>query len=207
MGDRRGIDAARRRFDRWAPTYEADRRSRKLLEIQAEALEALHLGSDDELLDVGCGTGAAVRRASPLVRRAVGIDLSPAMIARARELAADLPNVLFIEGESRELPFADREFTAVLCTSSLHHHPQPAVAVKEMSRVLAPGGRLVIGDPCADLPAARVVDVFLRLLESGHVRMYRSEELAAFVYGAGLGEAKVRKLWNGGYALVRAVKA
>ena len=61
-----------------------------------------------------------------------------------------------------------------------------------MVRVLADGGRLVIGDPCADLRTVRIADFFLRRFEPGHVRMYRSQELGSFLYEAGLVKVRVR---------------
>src|ERR671931_569824 len=84
------VDAARRRFDRWAGRYERDRRSRWMVGLQEQALAALDLRPSDRLLDVGCGTGAAVRRAARIADRAVGVDLSPAMIERPRAWP-DLP--------------------------------------------------------------------------------------------------------------------
>ncbi len=116
--------AARTHFDRWSATYESGPGARRLQSVQTAALAALALTPDDVLLDLGCGTGAAVREAAPAVRRAVGFDLSPAMIAQARELAADLANVEFREGDvSGPLPFADGEFTAIVCTTAFHHFP------------------------------------------------------------------------------------
>ncbi len=77
-----GKTAARERFDRWAGSYERDRRSRLIAKPQREALAALSLQPNDRFLDVGCGTGAAVRAAAKVVDRAVGIDIAPAMAAR-----------------------------------------------------------------------------------------------------------------------------
>lgn len=71
------------------------------------------------------------------------------MLAEARKRAAGLSGVEFVEGDSENLPFGDGEFTAVLCTTSLHHYPRPEKAAREMARVLAPGGRVVIGDGTA----------------------------------------------------------
>jgi ubiquinone/menaquinone biosynthesis C-methylase UbiE len=137
--------AAQRHFDRWSRRYEADRRSRKLAPLQDEALQALDLGPGDALLDVGCRSGAAVRRAAAVAERAVGVDPSPGMLARAAELAAGIPNVEFVAGEAEGLPFGDGAFTAVLSTSAFHF-PDPERAATEMGRVLARAGRLALGD-------------------------------------------------------------
>jgi ubiquinone/menaquinone biosynthesis C-methylase UbiE len=200
------LEAARRDFDKWAPRYEEDRRSRRIAGMQQEAFEALELEADDRFLDVGCGSGAAVRRAASIVRRAVGVDLSPGMIKRAEALAAGLPNAEFLLAESSRLPFEDAAFTAVLCTTSFHHYPDPEGAVREMARVLSSGGRVVIGDASADRPGVRFADWFLQRFDKSHVKLYRSEEFADFLYGAGFRDVAARTLWRGGYAIVRASK-
>jgi ubiquinone/menaquinone biosynthesis C-methylase UbiE len=126
------------------------------------------------VLDLACGTGAAVRAAALQVRRAVGFDVSAGMIAQARQRADGLPNVEFHEGDvSGPLPFAAGEFTALVCTSAFHHFPRPADTIREMSRVLGPGGRLVIADANRRHPAVFVLDLLLRRLQPSHVG-YRS---------------------------------
>src|SRR5262249_40262027 len=164
-----------------AKSYESDRRSRFIAAPQQDALRALALGPDDRFLDVGCGTGAAVREAAAVAEHAVGVDLSPRMIERAKVLAADLPRAEFSVGDSEHLPFPDECFTALLCTSSFHHYPEPQRALAEMGRVLAPGGRLALADGIADRVTARAADRLLRLLDSTHVRLYRTEELLAML--------------------------
>ena len=93
----------------------------------------------------------------------------------------------------------------MLCSNSFHHYPDPLQAVREMARVLAPSGRLVIGDACADLASARVADQLLRWFEPGHVRLYRSAELGTFLHGAGLSQVMLRRLSGGGLAIVRGI--
>ncbi|MDP9343088.1 MAG: methyltransferase domain-containing protein [Actinomycetota bacterium] len=201
------VRGARRRFDRWSGRYEQDRRSRWLATLQDPALEALELGTGDRLLDVGCGTGRAVRLAAPGVESAVGLDVSRGMVERARYLSADIDNVRFVEGEAGALPFDDGSVTAVLCTSSFHHYPDPAAAAREMGRVLTPGGRLVIADPCADRPIVRVADRVLRLVEPGHVGIYRSEQLVGFLTAAGLRPLARRFLWERAFQFLKAVRS
>lgn len=199
--------AARKHFDRWARTYEDDRASQRLRELQREALAALDLGPDDGMLDVGCGTGAAVREAALTASRAAGFDLSPAMIARARTLADGVENVDFHEGDATgALPFADGEFSAVLCTTAFHHFTAPARALAEMARILGPGGRLVIADANADRALVRVLDIAMRMFQRSHVGFPRPSRLIADLRRLGFTTAEVRTLWSGGYAIVRAAK-
>lgn len=198
---------ARRWFDRRAGSYESGVTSRWRDPIQQASLDALNLGADDRLLDVGCGTGAASRSAASLAASVVGIDLSPEMIRQARDLAEGIGNVHFEIADSEHLPFGDGTFTAVLCSNSFHHYPDPRRAVREMARVLAPGGRIVVGDACGDLAAARIADAFLRRFEPGHVRLYRSGELGSFLRDAGLSRVELRRLSGGGFAMVRGIAA
>ena len=205
-GDRKKA-SSRRHFDRWARRYESDAVSRRLATLQEAALEELALEGDDRLLDVGCGTGAAVRSAAPVVARAVGVDLSAAMIARGRELAAGFRNVELREADAEALPFADDAFTAVLCTTSLHHYPRPERAIAEIVRVLARGGRAVIGDYVTDRLTVRVFDRVLRIAQPSHVGCRRSSEIAELMTGAGLRLPRTRPLLDGAYALVAARNA
>ena len=137
----------------------------------------------------------------------VGVDLAPEMIRRATELARAVENVRFLVADSEQLPFDDGEFTAVLCSNSFHHYPDPLRAVREMARVLAGDGRLVIGDASADLATARIADVVLRRIEPGHVRLYRSSELGSFLQRSGFSRVMLRKLSGGGFAIVRGTAA
>jgi ubiquinone/menaquinone biosynthesis C-methylase UbiE len=198
--------AARRAFDRWSASYERDPFSRWLGRRQRDALEALELRAGDRLLDVGCGTGAAVRAAAEVVDRAVGVDLSPRMLAEARERAAGLTGVEFVEGDSEELPFDHGEFTAVLCTTSLHHYPRPEAAAREFARVLAPCGRVLIGDGTADAVVSRVFDFLARRFEAGHVGLHRLEGIRRLLEDAGLECTEARSVAGGIYGMALARK-
>jgi ubiquinone/menaquinone biosynthesis C-methylase UbiE len=199
-------DANRRHFDRWAARYESDGVSRRLAALQQAALAELALEPGDRLLDVGCGTGAAVRAAAATTQRAVGVDLSAAMIARGRGLAAAIANVELLEADAEALPFGDGSFTAVLCTTSLHHYPHGERAVAEMARVLASGGRAVIADAVTDRWMVRIADRVLRRLQRSHAGLRRSGEIEALLADAGLARPRTSWLMGGTYAIVRAAK-
>lgn len=100
------------------------------------------------VLEAGCGTGAICRElaARPHVGEVVGLDPAPAFLDRARELAAGIPDLRFDEGDARSLPYADREFDAVVFHTCLTHVPDPEKALFEAFRVLRPGGCLAILD-------------------------------------------------------------
>jgi ubiquinone/menaquinone biosynthesis C-methylase UbiE len=201
--------AARTHFDRWSETYEHDSAARWLREVQAEALAALALNRNDVLLDVGCGTGAAVRDAAPTVRRAVGFDLSPGMIAQARDRvrAAHLENVDFEIGDvSGPLPFESATFTALVCTTAFHHFPRPRDTVAEMSRVLAPGGRLVIADANRRHPAVFALDLVLRVTQPSHAGFRSPAQLMHDLAAVGLHRVSYCTTRWRSYAFVRAEK-
>jgi ubiquinone/menaquinone biosynthesis C-methylase UbiE len=199
--------SSRRHFDRWSREYEHDQVSRWLQELQLEALGELEPGPDDRLLDVGCGSGAAVRAAAPTIAHAVGVDLSEGMIGRARELAGATPNVEFQVADAEALPFDDATFTTLLCTTSFHHYPNPARAVAEMARVLTPGGRIVIADMVSDRLIMRVFDQVLRRTQRSHVGCQRSSGLAGLLTGAGFAEPTTRTLFHGFFAIAAARNA
>ncbi|MGD0196352.1 MAG: methyltransferase domain-containing protein [Solirubrobacteraceae bacterium] len=200
-------DAARTHFDRWSRTYESDRSSRRLGEIQRRALAKLELGPDDVFLDVACGTGAAVRAAAAVARRAVGFDVSAGMIGRARELAGRIDNAEFVEGDvAQGLPFEDGEFTAVLCTTAFHHLPRQREALAELARVLAPSGRIVISDANRRHPAVFALDLVLRRTQRSHVGMRSPKWIARRLRRAGLHDVSVETTWRGLWAITRAEK-
>src|SRR5581483_1187582 len=124
-----------------------------LPEIQAvkeRMIVRLGLGPGQQVLDVGCGTGDDVRRLAGIVApsgRAVGVDLSQAMVDEARERAAgsDLP-LEFRQGDLTHLDVPDGAFDAARAERVLLHVPDAAAAVAEMARVTRPGGRVVVFD-------------------------------------------------------------
>lgn len=115
------------------------------------------------VLDVGCGMGDDVRALAEIVGptgRVVGLDFSQTFIAEARARSQQGPgNTAFARGDSCRLPFADDTFDAVRSERMLQHLRDPGSAVREMARVVKPGGRVVDSDPDWDLMAIDAADV------------------------------------------------
>jgi SAM-dependent methyltransferase len=117
--------------------------------IAAKLIELARLEPADRVLDVGTGTGLVALRASPLIasNQVIGIDHSPGMLEQARAKSANsgTRGVSFRQMDAEHLDFADRSFDVVLSLYALLHFPEPLAALREMRRVLRPGGRVVIG--------------------------------------------------------------
>ena len=133
------------KFDAWAPTYE-HKRYDFFRRMQERVLKQLDLTEGMILLDIGCGTGWAVRRAASMVGSrggARGIDLSGKMIENAKKASRGIANVEFTQGNAEALPFADESFDRVMCTMSFHHDLNPSNAVSEIARVLKHTGKVL----------------------------------------------------------------
>ena len=100
------------------------------------------------MLEVGCGTGVLTRVLArrPEVGTVVGVDVAPSLLSRARDIAADLPNVTFQEADARFLPYEEETFDVVVFDSTLTHVPGPERALAEAFRVLHPSGYLAAFD-------------------------------------------------------------
>jgi len=102
----------------------------------------------ERVVDVACGTGIAARQTAPRVGvtgRVVAVDLNPAMLAVARSLPAPEGAVIdWREGSAQALPLTDGAFDLALCQHGLQFFPDRGAALREMVRVLAPGGRVAV---------------------------------------------------------------
>ena len=200
------MQAASSHFDREAAAYEHGRRYRRLARPRACALGSLRLTPTDRLLDVGCGTGEALRELAPQIASATGIDIAPRMIDVARERAQEQANLEFVVADSAHLPFRDGAFTVAFCSFSFHHYPQPALSLREIARVLGGGGRLVLADVSSDDWRIRLVDPLARRREPGHVHFYRSEELRHLLEEAGFAPVTIHRPHAAWFMIATAVK-
>lgn len=168
-------------FDEQAPIYDEGMQGDHaralypcILEEARRAMESIPVPS---VLDVGCGTGMLSERllgAFPSCRL-TGVDLSPAMVERARARLAGRAEVR--EADAERLPFHDGAFDLVVCNDSFHHYPDPDRAAFQMWRVLRKGGALVLGDVWQPAPARAVMNAWMPFSHEGDVRIYSEAEL------------------------------
>jgi ubiquinone/menaquinone biosynthesis C-methylase UbiE len=147
---------------------------------------------DDRLLDVACGPGLVVCAFAAHVREAIGIDMTPAMLERARKLAAEkgVANVGWQQGDVYSLPYENGDFTIVTTRFSCHHFLDPAAVLREMVRVCAPGGRIIVVDDYAseDPAKAAAFNRLEKLRDPSHSRCLSLSELKGLFGAAGLPE-------------------
>ena len=117
-------------FARWAP----------------DLVTALNPQPGERILDLACGTGAVTRLVADRVGpggHVVGLDINPGMLAAGR-VAVGRPEVEWVEGSVSGMPLPDASFDGVICQQGFQFFPDRPAALREIHRVLKPGGRLVL---------------------------------------------------------------
>src|ERR671937_3121305 len=117
------------------------------------------LAPGERVLDLGSGAGTDSLVAAQMVGaggRVTGIDMTAAMLVKARAAAAEMgvTNVEFVEGEAERLPFPDESFDVVVSNGVIELIPDKDAVFSELHRVLAPGGRIQIADVTIERPVS-----------------------------------------------------
>lgn len=156
----------------------------------AELANAVAPSLQARVLDLGCGAGHVSFQVAPLAGEVVAYDLSPEML-KVVAAAADekrLGNINVQQGAAERLPFADESFDFVFSRFSAHHWRDPAQALREVRRVLKPGGQVAFVDVVS--PGVALLDTYLQAVEilrdTSHVRDYSPAEWLDMMSSAGL---------------------
>lgn len=135
-------EVLREEFNRWAETGRGEGMEQEHLPVTLPVLEKMQLAPTENLLDVGCGAGWLSRRLAKLVPqgRVVGMDVSDEMIRHARRASVDFENLMFVTGEVQEIPWEPNFFSHAISVESSYYWPDPAAGIRDIFRVLKPGG-------------------------------------------------------------------
>ncbi|MFL5953884.1 MAG: bifunctional demethylmenaquinone methyltransferase/2-methoxy-6-polyprenyl-1,4-benzoquinol methylase UbiE [Gaiellaceae bacterium] len=205
-------DAVRSMFDRIAPVYDAMNRIMTLgLDLRWRRLAAESaVRPGNRVLDAACGTGdLAVADAKAGASRVTGLDFSPRMLERARRKA---PALEWVQGDMLALPFADQTFDAATVGFGVRNVEDLELALRELHRVVRPGGRLAILEitqprgalrPFFSLWFDRVVPLLGKVLPGGSAYTYlpasvkrfpTAEKLAELLHDVGFADVRVKLL-------------
>ena len=176
--------AAERYDEKWAFYLEATTR---------ETLRRLPMTPAARVLDVGCGTGELLRRLRARHPDAVlaGLDPVAEMLAVAREKLSGKEDLRL--GYADLLPWAAGSFDIVVSCNMFHYITHPVAALREMTRVVRPGGSLVLTDWCDDYLACRLCNFYLRLTNRAFYKTYRQAECLELLRTAGLTDVKLER--------------
>lgn len=138
----------RAEFNQWALEGRGAEMEQHHLSIAQQTILRMELKPGDRVLDLSCGAGWATRLLAEAVAggpgMAAGLDISEEMIAQARERSRELENVLFAIGAADEIPWRDEYFDHVLSIESFYYYPDQEAVLRELHRVLVPGGLVFI---------------------------------------------------------------
>lgn len=177
-------------WDKWAGSLDGKGwRSDYLRRAQRVVISRLDIKENVHFLDIGCGTGWAVGQVAKLAGNKgsfYGVDLSPQMIARAKEHFKGNDSFHFLISDSESIPLDDNFFDRIICTNAFHHFLNPDKVLKEISRLLKPEGKIFILDPTGDSWMVKALDKIDRLFEPGFVKFYSTQEFSGLFVHAGL---------------------
>lgn len=173
-------------FNDWARAGRGEGMEKGHRPVGEQAIDLMAIPPDARVLDVGCGSGWATRLMAKkaLSGRVIGIDIADEMTRLASETSASFSNVEFRVASAQKLPFSDGEFTKAFSMESLYYYADMFAALREIKRVLKPGGQFVT---VVDLykenaPSAQWIDQLKVPVHFLSVAEYRSQfESAGFV--------------------------
>ncbi len=154
---------------------------------------------DERMLDAGCGAGHTALTFAAHVKKVVAVDLSAAMLDQVQMLAKErgLHNIQTKLGDVEDLAFDSASFDLVASRYSAHHWPHPQTALREIRRVLKPGGQFILSDIISfdDFTADTFVQAIELLRDPSHVRDHTAAQWIDMLDTAGL-RAEVAWTWD-----------
>jgi len=172
-------------YDSWANTYDRSIWSSWLNKWVDGFADDIPQGCS--ILDIGCGTGTTLLRLSRKNPSLLaGIDISPKVIAIARDKLSGLPADLRVADAETHLPWPDETFDAAILNAAIHHFPNPEKVLCRVFHVLKPKGRLIIADPFFFFPFLQIVNLLLKIYPlNGDLRFFSQRGLRKLIERCG----------------------
>lgn len=207
------MDKTRDYFNEIAEDYDSSADGKFVKRMYGEVVRQILEIMPEALLDLGCGNGnvlLAVGRQCPA--RLFGLDISENMISEAEKRLAVLseeawvppaprpgitgcPRINLRVGDAAGLPYESGAFDAVACNASFHHYLNPEQVLREIRRVLKPGGVLILGDPTAPFFLRPLLNASFSARNSGDHHIYGKREILGLLKSEGF-SAKKWKILN-----------
>lgn len=182
-------ERTRHEFARQAPAFERPGSIFTAGDILDWICRHIPVGASDAVLDVAGGTGALGRRLAEQAAFALVVDLTPEMLAAGAGATrkAGSENVVFVEGDAAELPFAEEQFDLVVTRFAFHHLSDARQAASEMRRVCKAGGRVAVIDMVSEPGESGARHNELeRMRDPSHARALQEQELIEVLADAGI---------------------
>ena len=165
---------------------------RALRRWQKVDMDLLDVREGHSVLDVGCGEGYLLRKAAHGASLALGVDVAESRLRASRDglsgsCLSGCPPIELAVADGQRLPFADASFDRIICTETLEHVADAQLALRELGRVLRPGGRLAISvpHPLSEAILYRLITGYLEF-PGGHRRIFTPQTLTRALVRAGL---------------------
>ena len=158
--------------------------------IYKNVVKVLQLQPEDDLLEVACGNGYFLKKYASHVHSVAGLDLSELMVKMAKKKHRDRIKVgtaEFVHGDASQLPWEDNKFSVATTMGSFTAFPKPLESLKEMYRVLRPGGRVIVS---IEWNAEDGLDHTKEVKDYG-MRMWTEDDIRATLKEAGFSEISI----------------
>lgn len=176
-------------FERVATDWDEMRATFYNEHVIDDLAERIALDPTKTAVDVGTGTGFVAAGLASRARHVVGVDNSPAMLNTAKDnlAALNIGNASLVDGAVDALPLADDSADAAVANMVLHHAPDPAAMLREMARVVRPGGWLAITDEIEhpyEWMRVEQADIWLGFTESDVASFFADARLSEYGYAS-----------------------
>jgi len=171
-------DPLQRRFAASAPLM-AEQTASHAGDLGDRVARFAALTGTERVLDAGTGTGTLAVGIASHVREVVGVDLVPELLSEARRLAKGRENLSFVQGDILALPFEPGSFDLAASSRTLHHVGRPELLLSELTRVIRPGGAVLLIDQLAspDPLEGMAHDRIERLRDASHTRTLSDQDI------------------------------